>query len=45
MKLILCGGGSGDQNYYANKKLNEIIGNRPFYYFSNGKLDEKNNIL
>ena len=25
MKLILCGGGSGEQNYYANKKLNEII--------------------
>lgn len=25
MQLILCGGGSGEQNYYANKKLNEII--------------------
>ena len=22
---LLCGGGSGQQNYYANKKLNEII--------------------
>lgn len=33
MKLILCGGGSGKQNYYANKKLNEIIDhNKPLLY-------------
>ena len=33
MKLILCGGGSGEQNYYANKKLNEIIDhNKPMLY-------------
>ncbi len=33
MKLILCGGGSGEQNYYANKKLNEIIEhNKPLLY-------------
>ena len=33
MKLILCGGGSGKQNYYANKKLNEIINhNKPLLY-------------
>lgn len=33
MKLILCGGGSGEQNYYANKKLNEIIDhNKPLLY-------------
>lgn len=33
MRLILCGGGSGDQNYYANKKLNEIIDhNKPVLY-------------
>lgn len=25
MKLILCGGGSGDKNIIANKKLNQII--------------------
>ena len=25
MQLILCGGGSGDQNTLANQKLNEII--------------------
>ena len=33
MKLILCGGGSGEQNYYANKKLNEIVDhNKPLLY-------------
>ena len=33
MRLILCGGGSGEQNYYANKKLNEIIDhNKPVLY-------------
>lgn len=33
MKLILCGGGSREQNYYANKKLNEIIDhNKPLLY-------------
>lgn len=33
MKLILCGGGSGEQDYYANKKLNEIINHRkPLLY-------------
>ena len=33
MKLLLCGGGSGEQNYYANKKLNEIINhNKPLLY-------------
>ena len=33
MKLILCGGGSGEQNYYANKKLNEIIDHsKPLLY-------------
>ena len=33
MKLILCGGGDGEQNYYANKKLNEIINhNKPLLY-------------
>ncbi len=36
MKLILCGGGSGEQNYYVNKKLNEIIDHsKPFFYFKN----------
>ena len=25
MQLILCGGGSGEQNTLANQKLNEII--------------------
>ena len=33
MKLLWCGGGSGEQNYYANKKLNEIINhNKPLLY-------------
>ena len=33
MKLILCGGGSGEQNYHANKKLNEIIDHsKPILY-------------
>ena len=33
MKLMLCGGGSGEQNYYANKKLNEIVDNsKPLLY-------------
>lgn len=33
MKLILCGGGSGDQNTLANQKLNEIIDhNKPILY-------------
>lgn len=33
MQLILCGGGSGEQNYYANKKLNEIIDHsKPLLY-------------
>lgn len=33
MKLLLCGGGSGEQNYYANKKLNEIIDHsKPLLY-------------
>lgn len=33
MKLILCGGGSGEQNILANKKLNEIIdNNKPILY-------------
>ena len=33
MRLILCGGGSGEQNYFANKKLNEIIDhNKPLLY-------------
>lgn len=32
-KLILCGGGSGKQNYYANQKLNEIINHhKPLLY-------------
>ena len=25
MQLLLCGGGSGEQDFYAIKKLNEII--------------------
>lgn len=30
---LLCGGGSGQQNYYANKKLNEIIDHsKPLLY-------------
>ena len=33
MRLILCGGGSGEQNYLANKKLNEIINHsKPILY-------------
>lgn len=33
MKLILCGGGSGKQNYFANKKLDEIIDHsKPLLY-------------
>lgn len=33
MRLILCGGGSGEQNYFANKKLNEIIdSSKPLLY-------------
>lgn len=33
MKLILCGGGSGEQNTLANQKLNEIIdNNKPILY-------------
>lgn len=33
MKLILCGGGSGEQNHFANKKLNEIIDHsKPLLY-------------
>lgn len=33
MKLILCGGGSGEQNILANQKLNEIIdNNKPILY-------------
>lgn len=33
MKLILCGGGSGEQNYFAYKKLNEIIDHsKPLLY-------------
>ena len=33
MKLILCGGGSGEQNTIANQKLNEIIDNsKPILY-------------
>ena len=33
MQLILCGGGSGDQNTLANQKLNEIIDHtRPILY-------------
>ena len=33
MRLILCGGGSGIQNYFANKKLNEIIDHsKPLLY-------------
>ena len=32
-RSILCGGGSGEQNYYANQKLNEIIDhNKPLLY-------------
>lgn len=33
MKLILCGGGAGEQNVLANAKLNEIIDNsKPILY-------------
>lgn len=33
MRLILCGGGSGEQNALANNKLNEIIDNtKPILY-------------
>lgn len=33
MKLILCGGGSGEQNILANKRLNEIVNhNKPILY-------------
>lgn len=33
MRLILCGGGSGEQNTLANQKLNEIIDNsKPILY-------------
>lgn len=33
MQLILCGGGSGEQNILANQKLNEIIDHvRPLLY-------------
>ncbi len=33
MKLLLCGGGSREQNYYTNKMLNEIIDHsKPLLY-------------
>lgn len=33
MRLILCGGGSGDQNLLANQKLDEIINHtKPLLY-------------
>ena len=33
MQLILCGGGSGEQNTLANQKLNEIIDHtKPILY-------------
>ena len=33
MKLLLCGGGSGEQNALANQKLNEIIDHtKPILY-------------
>lgn len=33
MNLILCGGGSGEQNTLANKKLNDIVDhNKPILY-------------
>lgn len=41
MKLILCGGDLGEQNYYANKKLNEITDHsKPFFYLKNGESKE-----
>lgn len=42
MKLILCGGGSGEQNYFANKKLNEIINHdKPLLYIPLAMDEEK----
>lgn len=42
MKLILCGGGSGEQNHFANKKLNEIIDHsKPLLYIPLA-MDESN---
>ena len=33
MRLILCGGGSGEQNLLANQKLDEIINHtKPLLY-------------
>lgn len=41
MRLILCGGGSGEQNALANSKLNEIIDNtKPILYIPLA-MDEK----
>lgn len=41
MRLILCGGGSGEQNALANNKLNEIVDNtKPILYIPLA-MDEK----
>ena len=43
MKLILCGGGSKEQNTLANKKLNEIIDhNKPILYIPLAMDENKN---
>lgn len=44
MRLILCGGGSGEQNTLANQKLNEIIDNtKPILYVPLA-MDEKDHL-
>lgn len=43
MKLLLCGGGAGEQNAIANQKLNEIITdhNKPLLYIPFAMSEEK----
>ena len=47
MKLILCGGGAGDQNLLANQKLNEIIMDhtKPLLYIPFAMSEEKYSYL
>lgn len=36
MRLLLCGGGCGEQTVLANQKLNEITDHtKPYYEFEN----------
>jgi len=42
MKLILCGGGSREQNSIANEKLNEIIDNKKPLLYVPLAIDEEN---